>query len=61
LVVISMWWMYVVVVAILALGVYGFMTLVGFTTRRLTSKTDRRAEDMYDEFTDPPRTRHRPS
>jgi hypothetical protein len=51
------WWMYIVVVALLAAGVYGFAVLVGFHTRRLTSKTDLRAEDLYDRFADPLRKR----
>jgi hypothetical protein len=53
------WWMYIVVVALLAAGVYGFAVLVGFNTRRLTSKTHLRAEDLYDRFADPPRERRR--
>jgi len=57
--VIHMWWVDIVVVALFAVGIYGFATLVGFNTRRLTGKTDRRAEDMYDEFADPARNRHR--
>lgn len=51
-VVISMWWIDIVVVALMALGVYGFIVIAGFNTRRLTSKTDRTAEDMYDQFDD---------
>lgn len=50
--VIKMWWIDIVVVALMALGVYGFITMVGFHTRRLTRKTDRTAEDMYDKFDD---------
>jgi hypothetical protein len=53
--------MYIVVVAILAAGIYGFAVLVGFHTRRLTSKTHLRAEDLYDRFADPPRKRRRRS
>ena len=56
-----MWWMYVVVVAVLALGVYGFLSLVGVETRWLTRKTSRRAEDMYGQFADRPGKRHRRS
>jgi hypothetical protein len=53
-VVINMWWIDIVVVALMALGVYGFIAIAGFNTRRLTSKTDRTAEDMYDQFDDSP-------
>ena len=38
--------------------VYGFLSIVGVDTSWLTRKTDRRAEDMYDEFADPPGKRH---
>jgi hypothetical protein len=54
-----MWWMYIVVVAVLALGVYGFVTLVRFQTRRFTTRTNRRAEDLYERYADPPPRRHR--
>jgi hypothetical protein len=43
---------------LLAFGIYGFLTVVGVQKRFLTRKTDRRAEDMYDEFADPPEERH---
>jgi len=56
-----MWWVDIVVVALFIFGIYGFATLVGFNTRWLSRKTDRRAEDLYDEHADPPRSRHRPS
>ncbi|HMD94199.1 MAG TPA: hypothetical protein VKG80_16335 [Trebonia sp.] len=55
---INMWWIYIVVVALLILGVYGFCAIVGFETRWLTRKTDRRAEDLYDRYADSPRHRH---
>ena len=54
-----MWWMYIVVVAILAFGIYGFVSLVRFRTRSMDSKTTRRAEDMYGLYADPPPKRHR--
>ena len=56
--VINMWWIYIVVPILMALGVYGFLSIVGVDTSWLTRKTDRRAEDMYDEFADPPGKRH---
>jgi hypothetical protein len=58
-VVINMSWVDIVVVLLFAFGIYGFATLVGFNTRWLTRKTDRRAEDLYDEHADPPPSRHR--
>jgi hypothetical protein len=48
--VITVWWQYIVIVALLAAGIYGFVVLARYTTRQMTRKTDRRAEDMYDEF-----------
>ena len=57
-VVISMWWIYIVMPILFALGIYGFLRIIGVQKRFLTRKTDRRAEDMYDEFADPPEKRH---
>jgi hypothetical protein len=53
------WWTYVVVVALLALGVWGFVTLTRTVSDRLSSRTDRTAEDLYDAYADDPRRRHR--
>ncbi len=54
-----MWWTYIVVPALLAVGIYGFVLIVRVNTRRLTSETDRRAEDLYDDFGDSPDSPHR--
>jgi hypothetical protein len=51
--------MYIVVVAVLAFGIYGFVSLVNFRTRWMNSETTRRAEDMYGLYADQPRKRHR--
>ena len=48
--VIAVWWLDIIIVALLAAGVYGFVVLVRHMTHQMTRKTDRRAEDMYDEF-----------
>ena len=48
--VITVWWQYIIIVALLALGIYGFVVLARYMTQQMTRKTDRRAEDMYDEF-----------
>ena len=45
-----MWWQYIVIVALLAAGIYGFVVLTRHMTQHMTRKTDRRAEDMYEEF-----------
>lgn len=42
----------IVIPALLILGIYCFLVLVGFRTRMLTRKTTRTAEDMYDNFAD---------
>ena len=56
-----MWWINIVIPILMALGVYGFLRIVGVQTSWLTRKTHRRAEDMYDEFAGPPGKRHRRS
>ncbi len=45
-----MWWQYIVIVALPAAGIYGFVVLARYMTRQMSRKTDRRAEDMYDEI-----------
>jgi hypothetical protein len=60
-VVISMWWIYIVMPVLFAAGIYGFLSWVGVQKRFLTRKTDRTAEGMYDEFADPPGDRPRGS
>jgi hypothetical protein len=58
---ITVWWMDIIVVALLILGVYGFLVLTGFEKRVLTRKTSRTAESMYDQYADPvPKQRRRP-
>ena len=47
-------WMDIGIVALLLVGVYCFIELVGWRTRMLTSRTTRRAEDMYDQYADSP-------
>jgi hypothetical protein len=54
-----MWWIYIVVVALLAFGVYGFVSLVRAQTRALGRKPRRTVEDMYDQFADTPRQQRR--
>jgi hypothetical protein len=50
--VIKMWWEYLIAAGVLALVVYAFVGLVRFRTEMMTSKTDRRAEDLYDSYAD---------
>jgi hypothetical protein len=51
-------WLDVVIVALFMVGIYSFAVLCGWQTRLLSRRTNRRAEDMYDEYADSPR-RHR--
>lgn len=48
--VITVWWQDIIIVAVIALGIYGFVVLARYMTQQMTRKTGRRAEDMYDEF-----------
>jgi hypothetical protein len=57
--VITMWWQYIIIVAVMALAIYGFVALVRYMTQQMTRKTDRRAEDMYDEFGSARKEKHR--
>jgi hypothetical protein len=59
--VVNMWWTTIIVVALLAFGILGFVSMVRLFAQRLTSETTRRAEDMYDQYADSPRERHRRS
>jgi hypothetical protein len=52
---IEMWWVNILIPALLILGVYCFLVVVGFRTRLLTRKTSRTAESMYDSYADSPR------
>ena len=47
---ITVWWQDIVIVVVIALGIYGFVVLARYMTQQTTSKTDRTAEDTYDEF-----------
>jgi hypothetical protein len=56
----TMWWMtYVVVPAVLILGIYGFLVLTGFEKRTLTRKTHRTAENIYGNYADTNRRQRR--
>jgi hypothetical protein len=55
----AMWWLYVIIVALFAFGVLGFLSLVGVNVHRLTDKTTRTAESMYPNYADTPRQQRR--
>jgi hypothetical protein len=52
---IKMWWVNIVVPALLILAIFGFVLVVRLQTRRLTSRTTRTAEDLYPRYGDSPR------
>ena len=45
-----MWWQYIIGVLAAAAVIFCFVVLVRFMSRQMTRKTERRAEDMYGEF-----------
>ena len=53
------WWEIILFIAVVILAIYGFASIVGFRTRTLTRRTDRTAENMYDNFAARPRKRRR--
>ena len=53
------WWEAFLFFAAVILAIWGFVSIVGFRTRTLTRRTDRTAQDMYDEFADSPRKQQR--
>ena len=52
-------WLDVVIVALFVVGIYSFAVLCGWQTRLISRRTNRRAEDMYDDYADSPRTQLR--
>jgi len=53
------WWEALIFFAAVILAIWGFASMAGFETRFLSRRTDRRAQDMYDEFADSPRKQRR--
>jgi membrane protein insertase Oxa1/YidC/SpoIIIJ len=49
---IEMWWLNIVIPALMLLAIFGFVLAVRLQTRRLTSKSTRTAEDLYDSYGD---------
>lgn len=48
-----MWWEYIIIVAVLILGVYCFLVFTRFETRQLSRKSDRSAESIYRNYAGP--------
>jgi hypothetical protein len=53
------WWQYIIIAAVLLLGIYGFLVFTRFETWNLSRRTTRTAEDMYPSYTDSLRKQHR--
>jgi hypothetical protein len=52
-------WLDIGIVALFLVGIYAFIELVGWRTKPLSRRTNRRAEDMYDQYADSPRQQRR--
>ena len=53
------WWEYLIGAAVAIVTVYAFVSVTRFQTRRMSSRTDRTAEDLYDKYADSPRKQRR--
>jgi hypothetical protein len=53
------WWQYIIIAAVLVLGIYAFLVFTGFETRTLSRRTTRTAEDMYPSYADSLRKQRR--
>lgn len=54
-----MWWQYIIIAAVLVLGIYAFLVFTGFETRTLSRRTTRRPEDLYPNYADSLRKQRR--
>jgi hypothetical protein len=52
-------WLDIGIVALFLFAVYAFIEMVGWRTRWLSHRTDRTAEDMYQDYADSPRQQQR--
>jgi hypothetical protein len=50
-------WLNVAIVALFVAGIYCFAMLTGWQTRLISRRTNRRAENMYDQYADSPHKR----
>jgi hypothetical protein len=53
------WWGYALFLVAVGVAIWGFLSLVGFRTRWVTSKTDRTAQDLYPSHADSLRKQRR--
>jgi hypothetical protein len=52
-------WIDIVVVILLALGIYGFVSLARMQTHRLSDHTTRTVDSMYEQYGDSPKKQRR--
>jgi hypothetical protein len=53
------WWEIILFIAVVIFAIYAFASIVGVQKRGLTRRTDRTAENMYDDYADSPRRQRR--
>jgi hypothetical protein len=53
------WWIYIVMPALLAVAVYGVILMTRGQVRALSRKSTRTAEDLYEDYADTPRQQRR--
>jgi hypothetical protein len=53
------WWQYIIIAAVILLGIYGFLTFTRFETRLMSRRTDRTVESMYPGYADSLRKQRR--
>jgi hypothetical protein len=54
-----MWWQYIIIAAVILLGIYGFLVLTRFETWNLSRRTNRTAADTYPSYADSLREQRR--
>ena len=54
-----MWWQYIIIAAVILLGIYGFLVFTRFETRNLSRRTNRTAADLYPHYADSLRKQRR--
>ena len=54
-----MWWPYIIIAAVILLGIYGFLVFTRFETGNLSRRTKRTAADMYPNYADSLRKQRR--
>jgi len=55
----TVWWQYIIIAAVILLGIYGFLVFTRFETRNLSRRTSRTAADMYPSHADSARRQRR--